>query len=61
MDETIKETCDVTGNYQLNKLIRKHNLVMTKVVYLDEERAGLVLRSRAPINMPALSRHFFMV
>lgn len=56
----LKKRADTTGSYQLNRLIRKHNLVMTKVVYLDEERAGLVLRSRAPINMPALSRHFFM-
>lgn len=55
----LRRRVDTTASPAINNLIRKYNLRMTKMVYLDEERAGLVLRSESPINIPALSRKFF--
>lgn len=55
----IKERKDTTGSVTINRIIRQHNLVMTRMVYLDEERAGLVLQSKEPVNMPALAHKFF--
>ena len=57
--EPLKQRKDTTGSYSINNLIREYNLVMTRMVYLDEERAGLVLQSREPLNMPALMMKFF--
>jgi hypothetical protein len=55
----LKQRKDTTGSVSINNLIREYNLVMTRMVYLDEERAGLVLQSREPLNMPALMMKFF--
>lgn len=57
--EPLKQRQDTTGSVSINNLIREYNLVMTRMVYLDEERAGLVLQSREPLNMPALMMKFF--
>lgn len=57
--EPLKHRQDTTGSYSINTLIREYNLVMTRMVYLDEERAGLVLQSREPLNMTALMMKFF--
>lgn len=57
--EPLKQRRDTTGNPSINQLIRQYNLVMTRMVYLDEERAGLVLQSMEPLNMPALAMKFF--
>lgn len=57
--EPLKQRKDTTGSVSINNLIREYNLVMTRMVYLDEERAGLVLQSREPLNMPALMMKFF--
>lgn len=57
--EPLKQRQDTTGSVTINNLIREYNLVMTRMVYLDEERAGLVLQSREPLNMPALMMKFF--
>lgn len=57
--EPLKQRQDTTGSVTINSLIREYNLVMTRMVYLDEERAGLVLQSREPLNMPALMMKFF--
>jgi len=57
--EPLKRRQDTTASVSINNLIRKYNLVMTKMIYLDEERAGLVLKSREPLNMPALMMQFF--
>lgn len=58
--QPLKRGSDSTGNVGINRVIRQHNLVMTKMVYLDEERLGLVLQSLDPINIPALARQFFI-
>jgi hypothetical protein len=57
--EPLKQRQDTTGSASINNIIREHNLVLTRMVYLDEERAGLVLQSREPLNMPALMMKFF--
>ena len=57
--EPLKNRQDTTGSVTINNLIRKHKLIMTRMVYLDEERAGLVLQSKEPLNMPALAMQFF--
>ena len=57
--QPLKERQDTTGSPTINRLIRQYNLVMTRMVYLDEERAGLVLQSQEPLNMPALAHKFF--
>ena len=57
--EPLKRKVDTTGSPTINRLIREHNLVMTKMVYVDEERGGLTLQSREPINIGALSNRFF--
>lgn len=57
--EPLRQRKDTTGSPSINRLIRQHNLVMTRMVYLDEERAGLVLQSQEAINMPALAHKFF--
>lgn len=57
--EPLKQRQDTTASVTINSIIRKYNLVMTKMIYLDEERAGLVLKSREPLNMPALMMKFF--
>lgn len=58
--QPLKQGADTTGNFGINRVIRSHNLIMTKMVYLDEERLGLVLQSLDPINIPALARQFFI-
>jgi hypothetical protein len=57
--EPLKQRQDTTASVTINSIIRKYNLIMTKMIYLDEERAGLVLKSREPLNMPALMMKFF--
>lgn len=57
--EPLRNRADTTGSVTINRLIRQFNLVMTRMVYLDEERAGLVLQSQEPLNMPALAHKFF--
>jgi len=57
--EPLKQRADTTASLTINNIIRQYNLIMTRMVYLDEERAGLVLRSREPINVPALAMKFF--
>lgn len=51
---------DTTASPALNFLIRKYNLQITKLVNLDDERSGLVLLARDPINISALARRFFV-
>lgn len=58
--EPLKQRQDTTGNVQINSIIREHNLVISKLVHLDEERVAVVLQSRQPINIPALMMRFFM-
>jgi hypothetical protein len=58
--EPLKHREDTTGDVQINNIIREHNLFISKLVHLDEERVALVLQSRQPINVPALMMHFFM-
>lgn len=57
--EPLKQRKDSTGSPSINRLIREYNLVMTKMTYVDEERGGLTLQSREPINIPALTLKFF--
>ena len=57
--EPLKQRKDSTGSPSVNRLIREYNLVMTKMTYVDEERGGLTLQSRDPINIPALTLKFF--
>lgn len=57
--EPLKQRADTTASVTINNIIRQFNLIMTRMVYLDEERAGLVLQSREPINIPALAMKFF--
>ncbi|WBM74805.1 hypothetical protein [Saprospira grandis] len=57
--EPLKRRADTTASPSINNIIRKYNLVMTNMVYLDEERAGLVLQSREFINMAALAMKFY--
>jgi hypothetical protein len=57
--EPLRRRKDTTANPQINRLIKDHNLKMTKLVYIDEERAGLVLKSREPLNTNALSMKFY--
>jgi hypothetical protein len=57
--EPLKHRQDTTGSYNINSIIREYNLIMTRMVYLDEERAGLVLQSREPLNMTALMMKFY--
>lgn len=56
----LKQRQDTTGDVQINRIIREHNLIITKLVHLDEERVALVLQSREPINVPALMMRFFI-
>jgi hypothetical protein len=56
----LKMRSDTTASVTINNIMRKYNLQVTKMVYMDEERAGLVLRAREPINVSALARKFFM-
>jgi hypothetical protein len=58
--DPVKKRHDSTGSPGINRIIREYNLVMTKMVYLDEERAGLVLNSREPINVSALMHRLYM-
>lgn len=51
---------DTTASKSLNFLFKKYNLQITKLVNIDEERAGLVLQAREPINVSALARRFFV-
>ncbi len=55
----LKHRQDTTASVSINNLIRKYNLRMAKMIYIDEERAGLVLRSRQPLNIPALMMQFY--
>ncbi len=45
---------------ELSELLREYNLHIRKLVYLDEERAGMVVQAEAPINVPALAYRFFL-
>ncbi len=56
----LQEKKDSTGSVEINRVIREFNLVMSKMVYLDEERKGLVLQSREPLNVPALMHKLYM-
>jgi hypothetical protein len=58
--DPIKQRKDSTGNAGVNRIIKEHNLVMSKLSYMDEERSGLVLQSREPINIGALTHKLFM-
>ncbi|BDS10772.1 hypothetical protein [Aureispira anguillae] len=56
----LKHREDTTGNSQINAIIRAHDLSISKLVHIDEERVALVLQSRTPINIPALMMRFFV-
>lgn len=43
-----------------NALMRRYDLKIARLAYLDEERAGMVLVARQPINVPALAYQMFM-
>ena len=58
--EPLKQRQDTTGDPQINSIIREHNLIISRLVHLDEERVALVLQSREPINVPALMMRFFI-
>ena len=51
---------DTTGSATLNNIIREHQLVLSQLVRIDEERTALVLQSTTPINIPALMMQFFI-
>lgn len=51
---------DTTANPSINALMRRYSLNITKLANLDDERAGLVLKAKEPINMAALARLFFL-
>ena len=55
----LKQRQDTTGDLQINNIIRENNLIISKLVHLDEERVALILQSRQPINIPALMMRFF--
>lgn len=57
--EPLKRRQDTTANIKINAIIQEHNLTISRLVHLDEERVALVLQSRQPINIPALTMHFF--
>ena len=57
--EPVKQRADTTASVTINNIIRQFNLIMTRMVYLDGERAGLGLQSRKPINIPALAMKCF--
>jgi hypothetical protein len=40
--------------------MRKYSLSINKLVSIDEERSGLVLQAKDPVNIPALARRFFV-
>lgn len=50
---------DTTGDPHFNNIMRKHNLRISRLAYLDEERAALILEAREPINTTALAYQFF--
>lgn len=56
----LKMRADSTARYSINKIMRKYGLMVSKVVSLDEDRSGLVLISKEPVNIQALSRKFFL-
>lgn len=56
----LKMRADSTARYSINKIMRKYSLMVSKVVSLDEDRSGLVLISKEPVNIQALSRKFFL-
>lgn len=58
--DPVKKRQDSTGSPGINRIIREYDLKMTKMVYLDEERAGLVLNSRDPINVSALMHRLYI-
>lgn len=55
----LKQRQDSTGSTSINTIIREHDLFISKLVGVDEERVALVLQSRQPINIPALMMRFF--
>ena len=57
--EPLRRRQDTTGSVDINNMIREYDLRIVKMVYLDEERQGLVLHSRDALNMPALTNKFF--
>jgi hypothetical protein len=44
----------------LDQILKKYDLQIMQLAYLDEERAGMVLQAREPINVPALAYQFFI-
>jgi len=58
--ETIKkQRRDTLDDPNLNNIIRQYDLYISKMSYLDEERVGLILQTRQPVNVPALAYRFF--
>ncbi|MCP4439772.1 MAG: hypothetical protein GY810_12580 [Aureispira sp.] len=57
--EPLKHRERLTGSESINEIIRKYQLNITRMVYLDEERVGLLLQSSKPLNIPALTLEFF--
>lgn len=57
--EPLKQRQRLTGSESINEIIKKYQLNITRMVYLDEERVGLLLHSSKPLNIPALTLEFF--
>lgn len=55
-----RQCSEIAPQYYIDSIIREYNLVMTRLVYLDEEHAGLILKSQEPLNIPALTMKFFI-
>lgn len=56
----LKMRADTTGSPTINGLMRQYRLTISRLAHLDDERSGLVLIAKDPLNIPALSRKFFM-
>ena len=52
---------DSLDDPEFNALMRKYDLKIARLAYLDEERAGMVLFAHNPINIPALAYQMFMI
>ena len=60
--ESIKRRrSDTLDDPNFNALMRQYDLRIARLAYLDEERAGMVLYARNPINVPALAYKMFML
>lgn len=57
--EPLKQRQRLTGSESINEIIKKYHLNITRMVYLDEERVGLLLQSPKPLNISALTLEFF--